>query len=414
MRSTSGLSRAARGTASFSSSSTRTAAPEAHTGATAAVPSREPAATSSTAAKGAGAIAGEIPSGLERRADSTVGQNCESDAIVPAMATCASGWEPVQVTFLGTSSGVPTRGRNVSAVALRLPQRAELWLFDCGEGTQHQFLRSELRVSQLRRVFVTHMHGDHVFGLPGLLASLGLAGTCGGIDLYGPDRLRDYLEGVLHTSSTRIGYPLRFHRSAPAATHGVPLLEDGDISVRCAPLNHRVPAHAYRVDQKPRSGRFDAEQARRLGIPEGPVRAQLKRGLTVTLEDGRVINGASLCGPERPGASVVYCTDTVFCDAAVELARGADLLIHESTFAHAEAEMAFARQHSTSTMAAQTALAAGVKQLALTHLSPRYGPGNPVTPDDLLAEARAIFPNTVLARDFLSIDVLPDEPEPAT
>jgi ribonuclease Z len=194
----------------------------------------------------------------------------------------------------------------------------------------------------------------------------------------------------------------------------VPLLEDGDISVRCAPLNHRVPAHAYRVDQKPRSGRFDAEQARRLGIPEGPVRAQLKRGLTVTLEDGRVINGASLCGPERPGASVVYCTDTVFCDAAVELARGADLLIHESTFAHAEAEMAFARPHSTSTMAAQTALAAGVKQLALTHLSPRYGPGNPVTPDDLLAEARAIFPNTVLARDFLSIDVLPDEPEPAT
>jgi len=343
-----------------------------------------------------------------------VERNGESVAIVPAMATCASGWEPVQVTFLGTSSGVPTRGRNVSAVALRLPQRAELWLFDCGEGTQHQFLRSDLRVSQLRRIFVTHMHGDHVFGLPGLLASLGLAGTCDGIDLYGPDRLRDYLEGVLHTSSTRIGYPLRFHRSAPAASRGVPLLEDGDISVRCAPLHHRVPAHAFRIDQKPRSGRFDAEQARRLGIPEGPVRAQLKRGLTVTLEDGRIINGASLCGPERPGASVVYCTDTVFCEAAVDLARGADLLIHESTFAHAEAEMAFARQHSTSTMAAQTALAAGVKQLALTHLSPRYGPGNPVTPDHLLAEARAIFPGTVLARDFLTIDVLPDEPEPLT
>ncbi|MEB3320833.1 MAG: ribonuclease Z [Cyanobium sp.] len=314
----------------------------------------------------------------------------------------------MQVTFLGTSSGVPTRSRNVSAVALRLPQRAELWLFDCGEGTQHQFLRSDLRVSQLRRVFVSHMHGDHVFGLPGLLASLGLAGTCSGLDLYGPDRLRDYLEGVLHTSSTRIGYPLRFHRSAVAAARGVPLLEDGDLLVRCAPLHHRVPAHAYRIDQKPRPGRFDAEQARRLGIPEGPVRAQLKRGMTVSLDDGRIINGASLCGPERPGASVVYCTDTVFCEAAVELARGADLLIHESTFAHAEAEMAFARQHSTSTMAAQTALAAGVKQLALTHLSPRYGPGNPVTPDDLLAEARAIFPDTVLARDFLSIDVLPD------
>ncbi len=318
----------------------------------------------------------------------------------------------MQVTFLGTSSGVPTRGRNVSAVALRLPQRAELWLFDCGEGTQHQFLRSDLRVSQLRRVFVTHMHGDHVFGLPGLLASLGLAGTCSGIDLYGPDRLRDYLEGVLHTSSTRIGYPLRFHRVRACAAGDGSVLEDGDISVRCAPLTHRVPAYAYRIDQRPRPGRFDVARAQALGIPSGPIYARLKRGECVTLEDGRIIKGASLCGPERPGASVVYCTDTVFCDAAVELADGADLLIHESTFAHAEAEMALARQHSTSTMAAQTALAAGVKQLALTHLSPRYAPGQAVTPDDLLAEARAIFPNTVLAKDFLSIDVLPDEPEP--
>ena len=295
----------------------------------------------------------------------------------------------------------------MSAVALRLPQRSELWLFDCGEGTQHQFLRSELRVSQLRRIFVTHMHGDHVFGLPGLLASLGLAGTCNGIDLYGPDPLRDYLEGVLRTSSTRIGYPLRSHRVKEAAASGALLLDDDDITVRCTKLIHRVPAYAYRVDQKPRAGRFDVEQARALGIPPGPIYAELKAGREVVLEDGRIINGASLCGPERPGCSVVYCTDTVFCEAAVELARGADLLIHESTFAHAEAELAFARQHSTSTMAAQTALAAGVKQLALTHLSPRYVAGNPVSPDDLLAEARAIFANTVMARDFLSIDVLP-------
>jgi ribonuclease Z len=311
----------------------------------------------------------------------------------------------VQVTFLGTSSGVPTRARNVSAVALRLPQRSELWLFDCGEGTQHQFLRSDLRVSQLRRIFVTHMHGDHVFGLPGLLASLGLAGTCSGIDLYGPDPLRDYLEGVLRTSSTRIGYPLRSHRVKEAARSGSLLLDDGDISVRCTPLTHRVPAYAYRVDQKPRPGRFDVEKARALGIPPGPIYAELKAGRSVSLDDGRIINGASLCGPERPGCSVVYCTDTVFSEAAVELAAGADLLIHESTFAHAEAEMAVARQHSTSTMAAQTALAAGVKQLMLTHLSPRYMPGNPVTPDDLLAEARAIFPATELARDFLSVEL---------
>ncbi len=316
----------------------------------------------------------------------------------------------MQVTFLGTSSGVPTRARNVSAVALRLPQRSELWLFDCGEATQHQFLRSELRVSQLSRIFITHMHGDHVFGLPGLLASLGLAGTCSGVDLYGPDPLRDFLEGVLRTSSTRIGYPLRTHRVKEAARSGVLLLDDGDLTVRCAPLTHRVPAYAYRVDQKPRPGRFDVERAQALGIPPGPIYAELKAGRSVTLDDGRVINGASLCGPERPGSSVVYCTDTVFCEAAVELAAGADLLIHESTFSHGEAELAIARQHSTSTMAAQTALAAGVKQLVLTHLSPRYMPGNPMTPDDLLAEAQAIFAPTCLARDFLSIDVLPEEP----
>jgi ribonuclease Z len=316
------------------------------------------------------------------------------------MAACARGNAAVQVTFLGTSSGVPTRARNVSAVALRLPQRSELWLFDCGEGTQHQFLRSDLRVSQLSRIFITHMHGDHVFGLPGLLASLGLAGTCNGVDLYGPDPLRDYLEGVLRTSSTRIGYPLRTHKVQEAAHSGAVLLNDSDLQVRCAPLSHRVPAFAYRIDQKPRAGRFDVEKARGLGI---------QAGRTVTLDNGRIINGASLCGPERPGASVVYCTDTVFCEAAVKLAAGADLLIHESTFAHGEAEMAIARQHSTSTMAAQTALAAGVKQLVLTHLSPRYMPGNPITPNDLLAEARAIFANTRLAKDFLSIDVVPEE-----
>ena len=313
----------------------------------------------------------------------------------------------MQVTFLGTSSGVPTRGRNVSSVALRLPQRSELWLFDCGEGTQHQFLRCDLRLSQLRRVFITHMHGDHVFGLPGLLASLGLGGTSNGVDLYGPDPLDAYLQGVLRTSSTRIGYPLAIHSVHEAAEQNSVVFEDDDLIVTAAPLNHRVPAYAYRVEQKPRAGRFDIDKARELQIPPGPVYAALKRGESVNLDDGRTIDGRSLCGPEQPGVSVVYCTDTVFCEAAVQLAQGADLLIHESTFSHAEADMAFKRKHSTSTMAAQTAAEAGVKQLALTHLSPRYAPGNAVTADDLVTEARAIFPNTILAKDFLNVDVNP-------
>ncbi|MFL0769970.1 MAG: ribonuclease Z [Prochlorococcus sp.] len=313
----------------------------------------------------------------------------------------------MQVTFLGTSSGVPTRARNVSSLAVRLPQRSELWLFDCGEGTQHQFLRSDLRLSQLSRIFITHMHGDHVFGLPGLLASLGLAGNSSGVDLYGPDPLEDYLQGVLRTSSTRIGYPLRVHRVKEAAACNLVLLDQEDLLVRCTTLVHRVPAYAYRIEQKPRAGRFDVERAKAMGIPPGPIYAELKRGQPVELEDGRVIDGKDLCGPDRPGVSIVYCTDTVFSEAAVELAQGADLLIHEATFAHGEAEMAFKRQHSTSTMAAQTAAEANVGQLVLTHLSPRYAPGNSVTADDLLEEARAIFPNTLVARDFLNLEVTP-------
>ena len=240
------------------------------------------------------------------------------------------------------------------------------------------------------------------------LISLGLAGNSNaGVDLYGPDPLDSFLKGALSTSSTRIGYPLQVHRVRQAAEQGSVLFEDDELIVRCTPLTHRVPAYAYRIEQKPLAGRFDIEKARALEIPPGPVYAQLKRGETVTLDDGRRIDGTSLCGPERPGVSVVYCTDTVFSEAAVELARGADLLIHESTFAHAEAEMAFQKQHSTSTMAAQTAAEAGVGQLVLTHLSPRYVPGNAVTPNDLLEEAQAIFPNTVLAKDFLSLDVKP-------
>ena len=252
------------------------------------------------------------------------------------------------------------------------------------------------------------MHGDHVFGLPGLLASLGLAGNSNdGVDLYGPDPLESYLNGVLRTSSTRIGYPLNVHRVHDCAENGTLVYEDDDLTVRCTPLTHRVPAYAYRVDQKPLAGRFDIAKAKDLQIPPGPIYAQLKRGDIVTLDDGRIINGTTLCGPERPGVSVVYCTDTVFCEAAVDLAQGADLLIHESTFAHQESEMAYQKQHSTSTMAAQTAAEANVGQLVLTHLSPRYAPGNAVTPEDLLKEAQAIFPNTSLAKDFLTLEVKP-------
>ena len=311
----------------------------------------------------------------------------------------------MQVTFLGTSSGVPTLKRNVSSMALRLPQRAELWLFDCGEGTQHQFLRTNLRLSQLKKIFITHMHGDHIFGLPGLLASLGLAGNSSGVDLYGPSSLKEYINGVLKSSSSKVSYPIQIKPVEKVAHNRQVLVEDKDLLVTCIPLNHRIPAFAYRVDQKPKPGRFDLEKAKNLKIPPGPIYSALQRGEKVQLDDGRVFDGKSFTGPERPGLSMVYCTDTVFSEAAIELAHGADLLIHEATYAHKDAKLAYERAHSTSTMAAQTASEANVGQLVLTHLSPRYVPNNQITANDLLNEAKAIFPNTLLAKDFLQLDV---------
>lgn len=306
----------------------------------------------------------------------------------------------MQITFLGTSSGVPTRSRNVSSVALRLPQRAQMWLFDCGEGTQHQILRSDLKLSQLSRIFITHMHGDHIFGLMGLLASCGLAGNVERIDIYGPPGLNEYLQACQRYSHTHLSYPLKVHTIKPGVVY-----EDEEFTVTCGLLHHRVTAHGFRVEEKNRAGRFDVEKAKALEIPPGRIYGQLKRGEVVTLEDGRVINGKELCGETEIGRKVVYCTDTVYCNGAVELAQDADVLIHEATFAHQDAQMAFDRLHSTSTMAAQTALAAGARKLIMTHFSPRYAPGNSLDLKDLLQEARAIFPQTEMAHDFMTYDV---------
>jgi ribonuclease Z len=306
----------------------------------------------------------------------------------------------VEITFLGTSSGVPTRSRNVSSIALRLPQRAEMWLFDCGEGTQHQFLRSDLKTSQLRRIFITHQHGDHIFGLMGLLASSGLAGSAQDVDIYGPSGLAEYLRACSKYSYTHLGDRIRVHTISPGIVY-----EDEEYTVSCGPLKHRVPAYGYRIVEKDRPGRFDVERATALGIPSGPLYGKLKKGETVTLTDGRRIRGADLCGETEIGRKIAYCTDTIFCDGAIALAENADVLIHEATFAHQDAGLAFESLHSTSTMAAQVALAARVKLLLMTHFSPRYFPGNSLDVSNLLEEARAIFPHTKLAYDFLTYEV---------
>ena len=311
----------------------------------------------------------------------------------------------MNITFLGTSSGVPTLTRNVSSLALKLSQKAEVWLFDCGEGTQHQLIKSTIKSSQIRKIFITHMHGDHIYGLPGLLATLGLSGNSKGIDIYGPSNLKNFISSALKNSYCKISFPLKFFEVENSAQTNTNLFEDELMEVKCASLKHRLPAFGYRVSEKDKPGQFNLEKAKKLNIPEGPIYGRLHSGQRVKLEDGRILNGNDFCGKPRKGESFVYCTDTIFSKRAVELSKNVDLLVHESTFSDKDEEMAFEKLHSTTIMAAKTALLSNAKKLVLTHISPRYTPKSLVKPIDLLNEAKQIFPNTFLAKDFLTTKI---------
>lgn len=307
----------------------------------------------------------------------------------------------MQVTFLGTGAGAPSRTRNVSAIGLQFSQQSAVWLFDCGEGTQQQFMRSPLRISQLERVFITHLHGDHVFGLPGLLATRSLQqGAATPVTVYGPPGIDEYLQTCIRVSGTQFGFPLSVVTVQPGQIY-----ENESVRVVCARLEHRLTDFGYAVIEKPTPGRFNAEEAARVGVPAGPLYGRLKRGETITLEDGREIEGARLVGKPRPGRKLVYATDTVFCQAAIELAKDATVLIHEATFAGDDTELAEKSSHSTTLQAAQVAREAGVQTLILTHFSARYeaedGPGV----EGLLEQAQTVFPNTLAASDFWSYTV---------
>ena len=311
----------------------------------------------------------------------------------------------MNITFLGTSSGVPTLTRNVSSLALKLSQTAEVWLFDCGEGTQHQLMKSNIKSSQIKKIFITHMHGDHIYGLPGLLATLGLSGNSNGIEIYGPSELRSFIISALKNSYCKLSFPLHFIQVENYALLNKALFENDKIEVHCACLKHRLPAYGYRVSEKDKPGIFDIKKAKDYKIPPGPIYSELQAGKTVELNDGRSFNGQEFCGPPRKGESFVYCTDTVFSDSAVNLSKNADLLVHESTFSKEDEKMAYEKLHSTTIMAAKTALLSNTKKLIITHFSPRYTQKSPIKPSDLLKEAQRIFPNTYLAKDFLTAEI---------
>lgn len=305
----------------------------------------------------------------------------------------------MQIEFLGTGAGSPSKQRNVSSLALKLlEERKAIWLFDVGEATQHQILRTTIRPRKIEKIFITHLHGDHIFGLPGLLSSRSFQGGDEPLTIYGPKGIKEYVQVALRVSESRLSYPLKF----------VELTDDGEIfrdatfTVSAKRLDHKIACFGYRIEEHDHPGELQVEKLQVLGVPAGPVYGQLKAGQTVTLPDGRTLDGHDFIGAPQKGRIVTILGDTRKTKAALALATHADVLVHESTFAKNEARLAHNYYHSTSAQAAQVAKQAQVGQLLLNHISARYV-GKAAT--QLAYQVREIFPATRVVKDFEEIDI---------
>jgi ribonuclease Z len=297
----------------------------------------------------------------------------------------------LDVVFLGTSASAPSAQRSPSALLVR--RGGDRLLFDCGEGTQRQLQRSSIGLVDLEEIFLTHLHADHYLGLPGMLKTFALRARQLPLVVYGPRGLRE-LFGAFGRVVGRLPYPLELVELRPGDALG----RDG-YRILVFPVEHGAPAVGYAVAEDERPGRFDVVTADALGVPRGPERGALQRGEAVTVGDGRTVKPDEVLGPSRSGRTIVYTGDTAPSGLVRTLADGADLLVHEATFGADETERAAETMHSTATQAAGIARDAGVRMLALTHVSPRYfGP-------ELAREAREVFPNTVVPRDFDVIEV---------
>jgi len=297
----------------------------------------------------------------------------------------------LDLVFLGTSGSVPTARRALAGTLVR--RGGERVLFDCGEGTQRQLLRSSVGLVELPEVFLTHYHADHYLGLPGMLKTFSLRGRELPLTVYGPPGLRD-LFGSLQRIFGKLTYRLELVELRPGES-----LDRGGYRIVVFKVAHGITANGYALVEGNRPGRFDVAAAEALGVPEGPLFGVLQGGAAVVLPDGTRVAPEQVLGEPRPGRTVVLAGDTSPARSVLDVARGADVLVHEATFAAEEAARAAETSHSTAAGAAEVALAAGVKMLVLTHLSNRYfGP-------EIAREARAVFPETVVPRDFDIIDV---------
>jgi ribonuclease Z len=299
----------------------------------------------------------------------------------------------LSVTFLGTGAACPTVDRNVAGLAVQ--REGETILFDCGEGTQRQMMRYGVGFS-FTEVFFTHFHADHMLGITGLLRTMGLQDRTAPVTLYGPRGAQRILSAAMTLGIERNRFPVEV-----VEIRAGDRLQRDEYDIVVFETQHRADTVGYALAEHTRLGRFHPERARELGVPEGPLWGRLHKGETVTLDDGRTVSPPDLVGAPRRGRTLVYSGDTRPHLALLEAARGADLLIHEATFGGDEAERAVETGHSTAAEAARVALEAGVRRLILTHISPRYTRDAP----ELLAEARAVFPETAIARDGMIVEV---------
>ena len=299
----------------------------------------------------------------------------------------------LSIIFLGTGGSWPTVKRNVTSIAVK--RAGEIILFDCGEGTQRQLQKSNLSYMQISKIFITHFHGDHFLGIPGLVQTMQLNDRTTPLHIYGPRGIKKLVEQLLTLGYFKPNYQIISHEIDEGK-----IVEFEGYDVHCLRVKHGVPTLAYALIEHKRPGKFDKPKALKLGIPEGPLFSKLQKGETIKLKNGKEIKPETVLGPSRKGRKIVISGDTKPVKEMIKFAKDADVLIHEATFGSELEVLSSDYGHTTASQAAEIAKKADVEKLFLVHISPRYNENNV-----LEEEAKKIFKNSIVPKDFQEFEI---------